>query len=138
MMRSGWGRPFRYAAFEEPFGSSDFKLQNARPSPYCLYSQSGVNRFPLNGNCFAYFPNEWMTFQVHVKTGPRVGDEFARIVSSNFGLLAKGSRRSRSSIGVPITCQRDLRGRIKFTVKVWLLPYDMGKDPSQSHPTAFT
>jgi len=22
--------------------------------------------------------------------------------------------------------------------KIWLLPYDTGKDPSQSHPTAFT
>src|SRR5690606_1294640 len=28
-----------YDAFEEGFGAYDFKLQNARPSPYCLYSQ---------------------------------------------------------------------------------------------------
>ena len=28
------------------------------------------------GNCFGYVPNEWMTFQVRIKIGPRVGDEF--------------------------------------------------------------
>ena len=54
----------------------DFKLQNARPSPYCLYSQKNTSYFPPTGNCFGYVANEWMTFQMRVKTGPRVGNEF--------------------------------------------------------------
>src|SRR5262249_12257829 len=63
------------------FTGSDFKLQNAREAPYCLYSQSpdlttAANFFPPSGNCFGYSANEWMTFQVHVKIGPKVGDEF--------------------------------------------------------------
>jgi hypothetical protein len=68
-----------YNGFEERFGSYDFKLQNARSSPYCLYSQGSTNPrtyLPPTGNCFGYFPDEWMTFQVRIKTGPRVNDEF--------------------------------------------------------------
>src|SRR5207302_861903 len=61
--------------FEQPF-NNDIKLQNARPSPYCLYSQR-LNNPPFSvGNCFRYFSNEWMTFQLHIKTGPRVNNEF--------------------------------------------------------------
>ena len=58
---------------------NDFKLQNGRPSPYCLYSQTHTNppsQFPPTGNCFGYFPNEWMTYQIMIKSGPRVGNQF--------------------------------------------------------------
>ena len=65
-----------YDPFEEPIGSIDFKMQNARPAPYCLYSQYMTSYFSPVGNCFGYYPNEWMTFQIHIQTGPRVGNEF--------------------------------------------------------------
>jgi Fibronectin type III domain len=73
MYHSCSGNPINYSPFQERFGSYDFKLQNARPSPYCLYSQKAPasTAFPPLGNCFAYFPNEWMTFQQHVKLGPK-------------------------------------------------------------------
>ena len=48
-----------FDAFEEPFGGSDFKLQNARPSPFCLYSQGNANPktyFPPPGTASGTFP----------------------------------------------------------------------------------
>ncbi len=126
-----------YDGFQEPYGSYDFKLQNARLSPYCLYSQSGANRFPPNGNCIAYFPNEWMTFQVRIKTGPRVNDEFTNSYVELW--IAREGQPSQQAVnwgpynlsaGSPIESQR--------FGKIWLLPYNTGKDPSVSYPTAYT
>jgi len=125
--------------FEEPFASpansSDFKLQNARPSPYCLYSQSGAGRFPPNGNCFGYFPDEWMTFQVKIKTGPRVGNEWQ---GSRVSLwIAREGQPSQLAIDFPINLTAgDAAVDQKFG-KVWLLPYNTGKDSSISYPQTF-
>lgn len=112
-----------YNAFEESFGSFDFKLQNARPSPYCLYSQSGAGRFPPGGNCFGFFANEWMTFQVQITTGPRVNDEWqgsrVRLWIARDGQpseLALDWGPYALSAGAP-------SADLKFG-KVWLLPYD--------------
>jgi hypothetical protein len=88
MYHSCAGGPINYVGFEQPFGSYDFKLQNARPSPYCLYSQTPSTRFPPAGNCFPYFPNEWLTFQQHVKLGPKQqkADGFWYFVGSHIDL----------------------------------------------------
>jgi len=125
--------------FEEPFGG-DFKLQNARPSPFCLYSQTNTNpktTFPPNGNCIGYFPNEWMTFQVRIKTGPRVNDEWTNSFVSLW--IAREGQPSQLAInwGPYALTAGSLADNWRFG-KVWLLPYDTGKDPSQTHPTAFT
>jgi len=124
-----------YDPFEEKFGATDFKLQNARPSPFCLYSQS--NRFPPSGNCFGYFPNEWMTFQVRIKTGARVNDEF---VNSFVELwIAREGQPSQQAFNWgPYNLTAGPSGENQQFGKVWLLPYDTGKDPAQTHPTAFT
>jgi hypothetical protein len=58
-----------YDPFEEPFNGSDFEFQNARPTPYCLYSQKDTSYFPSIGNCFGYAANEWMTFQMRIQFG---------------------------------------------------------------------
>jgi hypothetical protein len=126
-----------YDNFNESFGGFDFKLQNARPLPYCLYLQSTTSYFPPVGNCFGYFPNEWMTFQVQVTTGPRVGNEFTNSYVKLW--IARQGQPSQLVIdwgpynltaGSPETNQR--------YGKVWLLPYNTGKDSSHSHPTAYT
>jgi hypothetical protein len=52
--------------------------QNMMPAPYCSYnntstaSTEGTN-LPT-GNCFIYYPDEWMTFQLGMTLGPRSGD----------------------------------------------------------------
>lgn len=126
-----------YHPFDEPHGAYDFKLQNGRPSPHCLYSQGKSSYFPPEGNCFGYVANEWMTFQVQIKTGPRVGDEF---VDSHVTLWV--AREGKPSEAVITWGPYNLsagwsRDDLKFG-KVWLLPYNTGKSASASHPTAFT
>ena len=128
-----------YNPFEEPYGSADFKMQNAMPSPYCLYSQKYSLGTPGSppGNCFIYYPNEWMTFQIHVKMGPRVNDEF-----SNSYVQLRVSREGRPSQLVmnwgPYNLSAgSLIENQKFG-KIWLLPYQTNKDSSQVTPTAYT
>jgi hypothetical protein len=128
-----------YEPFEQPFRSADFKLQNAMPAPYCLYSQAHATppaTFPPSGNCFPYYANEWMTFQIHVKTGPRVKDEFTNSFVQLW--IAREARPSqlvidwgpyKLSAGNPAEDQ-------KFG-KIWLLPYHTGKDANQVHPTGY-
>ena len=126
--------------FEEPFNGFDFKLQNARPSPFCLYSQTNTNpktTFPPTGNCIGYFPNEWMTFQVRIKTGPRVNDEWTNSFVTLW--IAREGQPSQMAInwGPYNLAAGSASENLKFG-KIFLLPYDTGKDPSQTHPTGFT
>ena len=126
-----------FAGFEEPFAGSDFKLQNARPSPFCLYSSTGAGtQFPPTGNCFGYFPNEWMTFQVKIKTGPRVGDEWRNSVVSLW--IARENQQSELVINFPWNLTAGSAGEDQKFGKVWLLPYNTGKSSAQSHQPAFT
>jgi hypothetical protein len=125
--------------FEEPFGS-DFKLQNARPTPFCLYSQANFippTSFPPAGNCIGYFPNEWMTFQVRIKTGPRVNDEWTDSFLTLW--IAREGQPSQVAIhwGPYNLAAGDLSDDLKFG-KIWLLPYNTGKSVAQTHPMGFT
>jgi hypothetical protein len=129
-----------YDPFEEPFNGSDFKLQNARPSPYCLYSAKYAtppSYFPPAGNCFGYFANEWMTFQVQVKTGPRVGNEF-----QNSFVRAWIARQGQPSELVidwgPYNLAAGPAGDNERFGKVWLIPYNTDKNSSQVHAVGYT
>lgn len=129
-----------YDAFEEPFGPYDYKLQNARPAPYCLYSQAGANpptSFPPDGNCVPYVANEWMTFQVQIQIGPRVADEF---VGSRVKLwIAREGQPAELALDFgPYNLTAGAPAEDQRFGKVWLLPYNTGKDPTEVHPVAFT
>jgi len=128
-----------YDGFQERYGPYDFKLQNARPSPYCLYSQgksAPPTFFPPKGNCFGYFANEWMTFQVHIKTGPRVNDEFANSYVELW--IAREGQRSEPVISWgPYNLTAGASSEVKRFGKIWLLPYNTGKDEKQNHPTGY-
>jgi hypothetical protein len=126
-----------YDPFEEAFNSYDFKLQNARPDPYCLYSQNGDGYFPPAGNCFGFFPDEWMTFQVEVKTGPREGDEFK---DSQVRLwIAREGQPSELVIDWgPYNLTAGDPAKNLLYGKVWLLPYHTDKSSAQAHPTGYT
>lgn len=62
--------------WNEPFSGTN-KLQTARPSPFCLHSQTppgggasdGSSMFPPNGNCWKYHEGEWMTFKLRLDIG---------------------------------------------------------------------
>jgi hypothetical protein len=126
-----------YSPFEAPFGSYDYKLQNARPAPYCLYSQGSSSYFPATGNCFGYFPNEWMTFQVRIKTGPRVNDEFTNSFIELW-IAREGQAAEPVFNWGPYNLSAGSSAENQRFGKVWLLPYNTGKSASQSHPTAYT
>lgn len=123
--------------FEQPFGG-DFKLQNARPSPFCLYSQvSSGTQFPPTGNCFGYFPNEWMTFQVGVTLGPRVNDEFTNSYVRLW--VAREGQPSQLVMdwGPYNLSAGPLSENQKFG-KVWLLVYNTGRSSTTTYPAGFT
>lgn len=126
-----------YDPFEEPFQDFDFKLQNARPAPYCLYSQSPDDYFPPSGNCFGYAPDEWLTFQVELQIGARVGDEF---VDSYVTLwVAREGQPSEEVITwgpYPLSAGEPAED-LRFG-KVWLLPYNTGRDEGMAYPEAYT
>ncbi len=125
-----------YDPFEQAFGG-DIMLQNGRPSPYCLYSQGSTSYFPPIGNCFGYFANEWMTFQIHIKLGPRVNDEF---VNSMVTLsMAREGKASEPVINWgPYNLTAGPSGENQRFGKIWLLPYITAKDPTVSYPVAYT
>lgn len=126
-----------YDNFFEKFGTFDFKLQNGRATPYCLYSQSSSSYFAPSGNCFGYVPDEWLTFQVRIKTGPRVGDEF-----TNSYVTLWAAREGKASELVldwgPYNLTAGSLAENQKYGKVWLLPYNTGKSAAQAHPTAYT
>jgi hypothetical protein len=129
-----------YDPFEEAIGTTDFKLQNARPAPYCLYSQVHhvpPTQFPPTGNCFGYFPNEWMTFQIHVRTGPRVGDEFT---NSHVDMWIARERKPSEPVFSwgPYNLSVGSAAEDQRYGKIWLLPYQTGKSATQVTPVAYT
>jgi hypothetical protein len=126
-----------YDGFYEPFGAYDFKLQNGRPAPYCLYSQSSSGYFAPNGNCFGYVANEWMTFQMRVQIGTRVGDEFKNSYVTLWG--AREGKPSELIIqwGPYNLTASDPATNQRFG-KIWLLPYNTGKSSSTAYPVAYT
>ena len=126
-----------YDGFQEKYGSYDFKLQNGRAAPFCLYSQNSTSYFPPVGNCFGYTPNEWITFQVRIKTGPRVGDEF----TNSFVTLWAAREGQPSELVIdwgPYNLSAGNAADKQKFGKVWLLPYHTGKSSAQVHPTAYT
>jgi hypothetical protein len=78
-----------------------------------------------------------MTFQIQIQTGPRLNDEFVnsyvRMWAAREGQpseLAIDWGPYNLTAGDPIKNQR--------FGKVWLLPYNTGKDSNHNHPTAYT
>lgn len=127
-----------YDGFYQRFGQYDFKLQNAREAPYCLYSQESTGSlFPTKGNCFGYFPSEWMTFQVHIKLGPRVGDEFA---GSQVRMWA--AREGRPSQLVidwgPYNLTAGSAAEDQRFGKIWLTPYNTNRSNAPTYTAAYT
>jgi hypothetical protein len=112
-----------YDAFQQSFNGYDFKMQNARPAPYCLYSQTQAGKqFPPDGNCFRYFTNEWVTFQVHIKTGPRVGDEFENSYVDMW-MAREGKPAEPVFAWGPYNLSAGSATENQRYGKVWLLPY---------------
>jgi hypothetical protein len=85
-----------------PSDAGQFQLlQNMMPAPYCGYNNIhnlGNGSNPPTGNCFLYYPNEWMTFQVGITVGPTaVGSGNSRMVP-NSRFRVWGQREGQPSV----------------------------------------
>src|SRR5438132_6082789 len=78
-----------------------------------------------------------MTFQVHVKTGQRVNDEF----TNSYGQLWVGREGQPSQLVMNWGPYNLTAGNLvddqRFG-KIWLLPYQTNKDPNSVNPIAYT
>jgi hypothetical protein len=125
-------------------GQADFKVQNGRPAPYCTYLEGYSNPksyFPPVGNCLGYYANEWMTFQIRVKTGPRrTTANFDEFTNSYVQLwVAREGQPSELAVNWgPYNLSAGSPAEDQKFGKLWFLPYNTHKDPTQVHPTAYT
>ncbi len=54
----------------EPVTPGQWKLQNARTGLGCTYDNVNAgNRFPPSGNCFPYYPDQWVTYSYKISLG---------------------------------------------------------------------
>ncbi len=134
-----------YRPFEEPYGGSDFKFQNAMPAPYCLYTQQSSGQITPKPGCFPYAPNEWITFQIRVKLGPRGSAPSPIENSGNItGFTSSVVQMWAAREGQPAQLIHDWSGLVLRETagrkygKLWLLPYMTGKNSGQSHATGYT
>jgi hypothetical protein len=134
-----------FADFAEAY-QGDLKLQNV-PSPFCLYSQA-VSQGNISG-CFGYFPNEWMTFRTGVNLGALGPSTGLGLPAAYIGQPSYLNSRVRLWVARPgqvMTNTMDHRIDLlcdSITTpstygKLWLLPYQTGKDPTQVHPACST
>jgi hypothetical protein len=78
-----------------------------------------------------------MTFQVHIKTGPRVGNEFAKSYVELW--IAREGRRSELVINWgPYNLSAGRAAENQKFGKVWLLPYNTGRKALVTYPIAYT
>ena len=113
-----------------------------------LYHSCG-HSWPYEAHRFVdYVPNEWMTFQLHIKLGPS-----GVAIDSATGIEMHGFTNSTVEMWVAREGQKSkLTHRAQNLVlrtgygdsvearygKIWLLPYMTGKDSTETHPTTFT
>lgn len=147
-----------------PGGGSDdiYISQNQRTNPFCSYQHDPLipgTYFhdgyypPGGGNCFRFYPNEWMTFQIGIVLGARQSGTCAAFAGSsvpstcykNSRIRLWVARQADTSQTLVMDYTRDLwatdpsgePNHHEFG-KVWLLPYHTNKSAAESHPQMFT
>jgi hypothetical protein len=108
---------------------NDILLQNACG---CRYQK------PTIPPCVGYQADQWMTFQVHVKIGTWYKNDKRYRRDSTIELwVAEEGQPSKPVISRTDYDLANNNPAAKYG-KIWLLPYNTGKDASQAHPTAYT
>jgi hypothetical protein len=93
--------------------------------------------------CFGYKPNQWMTFQIHIKVaswyknnGKHKNDSTVQLWVAEQGHASKLVIDFRPEVGHGYDLANE-NPQAKYG-KLWLLPYHTNKDKSQTHPVAYT
>jgi hypothetical protein len=151
MYHSCGAKDAQYEGFEEPLPPDDFYLENGIRNPGCMYHSH------TSPPCHGYKADQWMTFQVHVKIGTWYkNDKVYRHDSTVQLWVADEGKPSElvidfsphdpacatQQVSEP-ACQTgyDLVNPDPVNQKygkVWLLPYNTGKDGSATYPIAYT
>jgi len=142
---TGSGSHGGFAGLYEKGPSYDFQLQNARPGS-CTYLQAGKLGATVKApaGCFNWVADEWLTFQIGIKLGPRdnANNDFLESRVRLWG--AREGQPSQLLVdwkpGVPgyfPLAAGPLSENQKFG-KIWLLPYMTTKEAAQVHGLAQT
>jgi hypothetical protein len=108
---------------------NDILLQNACG---CRYQK------PTFPPCVGYKADQWMTFQVHVKIGTWYKNDKKYHRDSTIELwVADEGKPSKLVIRRADYDIANNNAAARYG-KIWLLPYNTGKDARQDHPTAYT
>lgn len=113
----------------EFWDGTQVRMQHQGP-PYCYYPTDP------HGGCMQYKANQWMTFQMHIRvnTWNQKNSVFEMWVSYQ-GTAPVKIFDSANTGGFTYYRTEDPNA---FFGKVWLLPYNTNKDPTENHPTAYT
>ena len=86
----------------------------------------------------SYKPNQWMTFQIQVKIGHWYRNDRRYHRDSTVRLwVAEEGRKSKLAVNEVRYDLANEDPNARYG-KIWLLPYNTGKSPSQRHPIAYT
>ena len=130
MYHSCGGKDGQYQGLEV-FDSkvNDILLQNACG---CRYQKQAIPP------CVGYKADQWMTFQVHVRIGTWYQNDKKYHRDSTIELwVGEEGQPSHAVISRTDYDIANTNAEAKYG-KLWLLPYNTGKDRSQEHPTAYT
>jgi hypothetical protein len=141
----------QYEGLEEPSPPSDYFLENGIRNPGCMYHSHA------SPPCHGYKPDQWMTFQVHIKVGTWYKNDHVYHHDSTVQLwVADEGQPSQLVIDFsphdptcaaqqvsepPCQTGYDLANPDPANEKygkIWLLPYNTNKDPMPSYPVAYT
>lgn len=121
--------------WEETYGG-DFKLQNAMPSPYCLYtnlpSLTGCSKF-ADGLTGSNQETGWMTITQEYALGSLSGSNF---VNSHVNVWVSWDGAIADKLYSWTTDLRATDGTGTFG-KIWLLPYQTNKDATEVHTQTY-
>lgn len=144
------GAPQLYHSCGEKDGAYDpLTVYNSRRAPGKYEVQNGLNPPCLwheikSPPCVMYRPDQWMTFQIHVKVGTWYKND-RKYHSDSTVQIWVGYEGQPSKLVIDFSPKSDSGGYdlanqdpvIKYG-KIWLLPYQTHKDPTQVHPTGYT
>lgn len=139
------GAPRMYHSCGKKDGQFEpFQVYSPRDQGYLIQNAVGCVHFRVvSPPCFMYKPNQWMTFQIHVKVGTWYHndrkyrhDSMVQLWAADEGKPSKLLIDFNPAKGTGYDLV-NLNSDAKYG-KVWLLPYDTDKDASQDHPTAYT
>jgi hypothetical protein len=133
----------QYEGLDIPTGAYDFKLQNAIDGcNYTLVSNS-ASRAGYIPPCIGYKADQWMTFQVHIKVGTWYKNDHGYhkdswiqlwVADENKPSMLVIDRNPADGTGYDLVNVENANDKYG---KVWLLPYNTGKDTAEAHPTGY-